>query len=82
MPVEEKSFFKRRQEVHRAVMVFRRSLERETRPEPVAAPPSRRREEKDELVLMPDRRSRKPARRAEPEIRLAHSSDQRGDDAD
>ena len=82
VPVEEGGFFSRRKEVHRAVMVFRRALRREARPEPMPGAPARRREE-DELVLMPERRSRRPARRAEPEIRLAHSADRTGaDDSD
>lgn len=82
VPVEEGGFFSRRREVHRAVMVFRRALSREPRAEPVPSAPARRREEKEELVLMPERRSRRPGRRAEPEIRLAHSSDQRNADDD
>ena len=82
VPVEEGGFLSRRKEVHRAVMVFRRALRREVRPEPVPSAPARRREDKDELVLMPERRTPRPARRAEPEIRLAHSADQRSVDDD
>lgn len=70
VPVEEKpGFLRRREEVHRAVMVFRRPLEQ-------AAAPRPRRGETDELVLLPETRTRtRPTGRAEPEIRLAHSSD-------
>ena len=67
VPVEEKrGLLRPREEVHRAVMVFRRPLK----------PAARRRPDEDELVLLPEARSRpRPGARAEPEIRLAHSSD-------
>lgn len=72
VPVEEKpGLLRRREEVHRAVMVFRRPLRAD-------APRPRRRSgaDEDELVLLPESRSRqRPTARAEPEIRLAHSTD-------
>lgn len=77
IPVEERSsLFGRREEVHRAVMVFRRALRRSVPVEPHARTP--RAEATDELVLLPERRHR-PRARSEPEIRLAHSAD-RGDE--
>lgn len=81
VPVQEKAgLFSRREDVHRAVMVFRRALRRSTPAEPVVRPGAPRREETDELVLMPEGRTRPRSRRAEPEIRLAHSSDRSSSD--
>lgn len=75
IPVEERTgLFSRAEDVHRAVMVFRRATHRVAAPEP--APRARREDEgRDELVLLPERRTRARGGRAEPEIRLAHSAD-------
>lgn len=79
VPVDERrGMFGRRDEVHRAVMVFRRPLRQSV--EPVARNPRGAAEETDELVLLPERRERNDTRRPEPEIRLAHSADRRDED--
>ena len=78
VPIEEKAgLFSRREEVRRAVMIFRRALpEPRVEPEPVAAPPRPvPRDDTEPRASIPAPRSR--SGRAEPEIRLAHSSDRR-----